>query len=48
MSKKIKVDHSKSGLGSPDVEGQGTTTQETGSFKMDSARKKNRKKAGGL
>lgn len=46
--KKIKADASTIGLGSPETEGQGTTTQETGNVKMDSSRRKKRKKSGGL
>ena len=38
--KKVKKDHSRSGLGSPEVEGQGTTTHETGSHKVPSSNKK--------
>ncbi|MBM7602094.1 hypothetical protein JOC75_000064 [Metabacillus crassostreae] len=37
---KIKKDPSRVGLGSPNVEGQGTTTSETKGKKVDSARKK--------
>ena len=40
MSKKVKKDHSRSGLGSQEVEGQGTTTHETGSHKVPSSNKK--------
>lgn len=48
MVREAKADASKIGLGSPDIEGQGTTMKETGKVKMDSARRKSRKKAGGL
>ena len=41
MSKSEK-DHSRSGLGSP-VEGQGTTTHETGSHKVPSSNKKQKR-----
>ncbi len=44
--KKIKADASTIGLGSSETEGQGTTNQETGQVKMDSARRKKRKKSG--
>ncbi|WP_081415962.1 YuzL family protein [Peribacillus kribbensis] len=37
---KIKQDPSTAGLGSPNVEGQGTTNRETGSYQKDSSRKK--------
>lgn len=37
---KIKKDRSKMGLGSSQIEGQGTTTTETGAIEKDSARKK--------
>ncbi|WP_175639576.1 YuzL family protein [Metabacillus schmidteae] len=40
---KRKVDPSKAGLSSPNVEGQGTTTNETGRHQMDSARKKTKR-----
>lgn len=40
---KHKKDPSRTGLSSPDVEGQGTTNSETGRFKADSARKKTKK-----
>jgi len=39
---KVKKDRSKAGLGSPNVEGQGTTTSETG-IQMSSSRKKQKK-----
>ncbi|MED4400623.1 YuzL family protein [Metabacillus fastidiosus] len=42
MAKK-KKDPSKAGLSSPNVEGQGTTTHETGSEQRDSARKKSKR-----
>ena len=35
-----KKDPSKIGLNSPQVKGQGTTTQETGTIKADASRKK--------
>lgn len=38
--KKRKADPSTIGLSSPQVEGQGTTNQETGNRKASSARKK--------
>ncbi|GAA0335287.1 hypothetical protein GCM10008967_27690 [Bacillus carboniphilus] len=41
--KRAKKDPSKIGMSSPNVEGQGTTTSETGSKKMDSARKQQRR-----
>ncbi|MFT4414122.1 YuzL family protein [Fredinandcohnia humi] len=40
---KRKKDPSKVGLNSPDVEGQGTTEQETGNMKMDSSRRKQKR-----
>ncbi|MED2846606.1 YuzL family protein [Bacillus toyonensis] len=47
MSKKVKKDHSRSILGSPEVEGQGqgqgTTTHETGSHKVSSSNKKQKR-----
>ncbi|RSK26683.1 YuzL family protein [Bacillus sp. HMF5848] len=43
MSDKRKKDGSKIGLGSSQVEGQGTTTTETGNMKLDSARKKTKR-----
>lgn len=46
MPRETKADPSTIGLGSADVEGQGTTTKETGKMKMDSSRRKNRKKSG--
>ncbi|MFS0638287.1 YuzL family protein [Mesobacillus foraminis] len=42
MSKR-KHDPSTIGLNSPQVEGQGTTNRETGSFKASSARNKQKK-----
>ncbi|MFZ3588721.1 YuzL family protein [Bacillus sp. DJP31] len=42
MSKR-KKDPSKGALHSPNVEGQGTTTTETGSSALDSSRKKQKK-----
>ncbi|NSL51016.1 YuzL family protein [Calidifontibacillus erzurumensis] len=44
MSRQKKADPTTIGLGSPEVEGQGTTMKETGKKKMDSARRRNRKK----
>ncbi|MGN7299530.1 YuzL family protein [Ferdinandcohnia sp. SAFN-114] len=41
---KRKKDPSTIGLGSSDVEGQGTTNQETGQMEMDSSRRKKKKK----
>ncbi|WP_226666749.1 YuzL family protein [Metabacillus litoralis] len=41
---KIKKDPSRIGLGSPNVEGQGTTTRETKGKSVDSARKKTKQK----
>jgi len=35
-----KKDPSKAGLNSPQVKGQGTTTEETGTMKADASRKK--------
>ncbi len=43
MSDKIKKDRSKSVLGSSQVEGQGTTNQETGAFKVPSSNKKQKR-----
>ena len=43
MGDKIKKDRSKSVLGSSQVEGQGTTTQETGSIKVPSSNKKQKR-----
>ncbi|PFJ17745.1 YuzL family protein [Bacillus cereus] len=43
MGKKVKKDHSRSSLGSPKVEGQGTTTHETGSHKVPSSNKKQKR-----
>ncbi|WP_409301031.1 YuzL family protein [Peribacillus sp. SCS-155] len=40
MNHKHKKDGSQMRLGSPKVEGQGTTNQETGSYPIDSSRKK--------
>jgi hypothetical protein len=37
---KHRKDPSKTGLSSPEVQGQGTTTTETGTYEQDSARKK--------
>ncbi|HWO77082.1 MAG TPA: YuzL family protein [Bacillus sp. (in: firmicutes)] len=41
--KEAKKDASKIGMSSPNVEGQGTTTTETGSTKVDSSRKKHKR-----
>ncbi|CAI8761657.1 YuzL family protein [Bacillus pseudomycoides] len=43
MGKKVKKDPSRAGLGSPQVEGQGTTTHETGSFKVPSSNKRQKR-----
>ncbi|KMP94001.1 MULTISPECIES: YuzL family protein [Bacillus] len=43
MSKKVKKDHSKSSLGSSEIEGQGTTAHETGSHKVSSSNKKQKR-----
>jgi len=40
---KRKVDPSRAGLSSPNVEGQGTTTNETNGYQVDSARKKTKR-----
>ncbi|WP_083978914.1 YuzL family protein [Bacillus alveayuensis] len=40
---KRRKDPSTVGLGSPEVQGQGTTTTETGAYKQDSARKKTKR-----
>ncbi|MEH7224386.1 YuzL family protein [Bacillus sp. JJ1566] len=40
---KRKKDPTTIGLGSPNVEGQGTTNRETGQMEMDSSRKKKKK-----
>ena len=40
---RLKRDRSKSGLGSSQVEGQGTTTHETGSIKVPSSNKKQKR-----
>lgn len=42
MSKR-KQDPSTAGLGSPQVEGQGTTTNETGTANVSSSRKKQKR-----
>ncbi|MDX8362959.1 MULTISPECIES: YuzL family protein [Bacillaceae] len=42
MSKKRKKNPATIGLSSPDVEGQGTTSAETGNYQKSSARKKNK------
>ncbi|WP_083249163.1 YuzL family protein [Bacillus solimangrovi] len=39
---KRKQDPSKAGLSSPNIEGQGTTNEETGKYEVDSSRKKQR------
>ncbi|MBB6452757.1 hypothetical protein HNQ94_001203 [Salirhabdus euzebyi] len=41
--KERKANPSKVGLGSPETEGQGTTTRETGRKKADSSRKKTKR-----
>ncbi|PLT35064.1 YuzL family protein [Bacillus sp. V5-8f] len=43
MNHKRKKDPSTIGLGSPQVEGQGTTNVETGSSKISSTRKKQKR-----
>ncbi|WP_110927886.1 YuzL family protein [Bacillus massiliglaciei] len=43
MNGKIKKDPSTIGLGSSQIEGQGTTNKETGSHTASSARKKQKK-----
>ncbi|MDM5156727.1 YuzL family protein [Bacillus sp. DX1.1] len=43
MGKKVKKDPSRASLGSPQVEGQGTTTHETGSFKVSSSNKRQKR-----
>lgn len=40
---KRKVDPSRAGLSSPNVEGQGTTANETNGRQVDSARKKSKR-----
>ncbi|HZH60399.1 MAG TPA: YuzL family protein [Metabacillus sp.] len=40
---KRKVDPSRAGLSSPNVEGQGTTANETNGCQVDSARKKTKR-----
>ncbi len=40
---KRKKDPSTTGLGSPDVQGQGTTNRETGERKLSSTRRKKKK-----
>jgi hypothetical protein len=40
---KRRKDPSTVGLGSPDVQGQGTTERETGTVKIDSSRKKTKR-----
>lgn len=40
---KRKVDPSRAGLSSPNVEGQGTTTNENSGHQVDSARKKTKR-----
>ncbi|PFA20955.1 YuzL family protein [Bacillus cereus] len=43
MGKKVKKDPSRASLGSSQVEGQGTTTQETGSYKVSSSNKRQKR-----
>lgn len=43
MGRKTKKDPSRVGLGSSQVEGQGTTTEETGSFAVSSSHKKQKR-----
>ncbi|MGG2092232.1 YuzL family protein [Bacillus sp. S13(2024)] len=43
MGRKTKQDPSRTGLGSSQVEGQGTTTQETGSMKVPSSNKRQKR-----
>ncbi|MFJ5623709.1 YuzL family protein [Peribacillus loiseleuriae] len=43
MMSKIKKDHSKASLRSSQVEGQGTTTHETGSIQVPSSNKKQKR-----
>ncbi|WLR52971.1 YuzL family protein [Bacillus tianshenii] len=42
---KRKQDPARAGLSSPNVEGQGTTNQETGAYEADSSRKRKRGKS---
>jgi hypothetical protein len=44
---KRKIDPSRAGLGSSEVEGQGTTQTETGSFEKNSSRKSKKQVAKG-
>lgn len=43
MGRKTKKDPSRVGLGSPQVEGQGTTTEEAGSHQVSSSHKKQKR-----
>jgi hypothetical protein len=43
VGRKTKQDPSRAGLGSSQVEGQGTTTQETGSMKVPSSNKRQKR-----
>lgn len=43
MGRKVKQDPSRVGLGSSQVEGQGTTTRETGSVEVSSSNKKQKR-----
>ncbi|WP_020061322.1 YuzL family protein [Bacillus sp. 123MFChir2] len=43
MGRKIKQNPSRAGLGSSQVEGQGTTTSETGSAKVPSSNKRQKR-----
>lgn len=43
MSDKIKKDRSKAVLGSSQIEGQGTTNQETGNIKIPSGNKQQKR-----
>ncbi|PFR27934.1 MULTISPECIES: YuzL family protein [Bacillus cereus group] len=43
MGKKVKKDPSRASLDSPQVEGQGTTVHETGSYKVSSSNKRQKR-----
>lgn len=43
MGRKTKKDPSRVGLGSSQVQGQGTTTEETGAFAVSSSHKKQKR-----
>lgn len=43
MGRKVKQDPSRAGLGSSQVEGQGTTMRETGSVEVSSSNKKQKR-----